>query len=476
VQQREDGRLNSPIAPNAIAEIFSKPWWGRVWIIQELLVAKTPVFQCGRNMIGGHQLLGAYFALLELQNSIRNKYMQKSPPSCPLPFRHEPCVRNNTDIMENLTETGVELHGMNLTMGCKASHLINTNRLFRGSREKWPGDHVAAKLMLSLPEFLFRTSYNGSEAVNPSDMIFPFLGLASDAPDFGLSADYTVSVQQIYIDTAMVFLQKGFVRILGLCQHPKRIDDLPSWVPDWTKELEKPLCSRSSDGELAFGTPSLYSASRGDWAPKFLPLGRYPRFLSLSALIFDKVSVPGDLPRPYIASGDAMETWTPFQNSFSKLCEKHGAAYKSEEQKLDVLWRTPIGDVFSQNASIPGKWQRATPDAIKGHRELILTVACDWNTFFDSTSALGLNYHLCTRFIVPKLRPFATKKGYIGMGPLTIQEGDIVAIIIGLEAPMILRKSDDDKYEIVGEAYVHGIMDGEAMDAQDVMIGKIVLK
>jgi hypothetical protein len=41
---------------------------------------------------------------------------------------------------------------------------------------------------------------------------------------------------------------------------------------------------------------------------------------------------------------------------------------------------------------------------------------------------------------------------------------------------MILRKSDDDKYEIVGEAYVHGIMDGEAMDAQDVMIGKIVLK
>jgi hypothetical protein len=58
---------------------------------------------------------------------------------------------------------------------------------------------------------------------------------------------------------------------------------------------------------------------------------------------------------------------------------------------------------------------------------------------------------------------FATGKGYLGLGPAAILTGDIIAVILGLDTPLVLRRSGVDGYQIVGEAYVHGIMDGEAM-------------
>ena len=41
---------------------------------------------------------------------------------------------------------------------------------------------------------------------------------------------------------------------------------------------------------------------------------------------------------------------------------------------------------------------------------------------------------------------------------------DIVAIIIGTSVSIILRSLLIGRFEFVGEAYVHGIMDGEYMD------------
>jgi hypothetical protein len=45
--------------------------------------------------------------------------------------------------------------------------------------------------------------------------------------------------------------------------------------------------------------------------------------------------------------------------------------------------------------------------------------------------------------------------------------GDIVCVLLGCSVPVILRLvegSHDNEYYFVGEAYMHGIMDGEAME------------
>ena len=45
------------------------------------------------------------------------------------------------------------------------------------------------------------------------------------------------------------------------------------------------------------------------------------------------------------------------------------------------------------------------------------------------------------------------------------QKGDVVCILLGCSVPVLLRPSTDQKscYEVVGESYVHGVMEGEAM-------------
>lgn len=45
---------------------------------------------------------------------------------------------------------------------------------------------------------------------------------------------------------------------------------------------------------------------------------------------------------------------------------------------------------------------------------------------------------------------FGSESGYMGIGPAGLELGDKVAIIKGLEVPLILREMNDDYYEVVG--------------------------
>jgi hypothetical protein len=63
-------------------------------------------------------------------------------------------------------------------------------------------------------------------------------------------------------------------------------------------------------------------------------------------------------------------------------------------------------------------------------------------------------------------RPFLSQSmGYVGMGPGHARPGDAVVLLPGAETPYVIRSRPDsglNHYEVVGEAYCDGIMDGEA--------------
>lgn len=58
-----------------------------------------------------------------------------------------------------------------------------------------------------------------------------------------------------------------------------------------------------------------------------------------------------------------------------------------------------------------------------------------------------------------------TVHGHLGIGPHSSQAGDTVAILYGCPLPVILRKSTagEGEHELVGAAYIHGMMHGEAV-------------
>lgn len=74
-----------------------------------------------------------------------------------------------------------------------------------------------------------------------------------------------------------------------------------------------------------------------------------------------------------------------------------------------------------------------------------------------------------TRIMCCTGRVFAvTRTGYMAMVPPGAVVGDAVCLLYGLDTPFILRTlpindHGEDMASLVGEAYVHGVMDGEAM-------------
>jgi hypothetical protein len=57
---------------------------------------------------------------------------------------------------------------------------------------------------------------------------------------------------------------------------------------------------------------------------------------------------------------------------------------------------------------------------------------------------------------------FSTRQGMLGLGPTILREGDLCCILFGAPVPFVLRPFGE-QYKLVGEAYIHSVMKGEAM-------------
>ena len=61
------------------------------------------------------------------------------------------------------------------------------------------------------------------------------------------------------------------------------------------------------------------------------------------------------------------------------------------------------------------------------------------------------------------MRCFHTERGYIGLGPLATEAGDLVCVLEGHKAPVILHRRV--ALYFVGDCDVVGIMNGEVLEA-----------
>jgi hypothetical protein len=58
----------------------------------------------------------------------------------------------------------------------------------------------------------------------------------------------------------------------------------------------------------------------------------------------------------------------------------------------------------------------------------------------------------------------------------TVLKGDIIWLLPDADVPFILRPLENGHYKLVGEAYVHGIMHGEALDSDDLTLEESILE
>ncbi|KAI0097429.1 hypothetical protein GGR51DRAFT_468530 [Nemania sp. FL0031] len=157
-----------------------------------------------------------------------------------------------------------------------------------------------------------------------------------------------------------------------------------------------------------------------------------------------------------------------------------GPSYPSGGSVMDAFWRTLSLDLSVRNEG-PRPYERAsTEDRAKHHHYWFLGLSFLYGIsserdprvdgYVNTLESSAFARHMAN--IIKQRRLFFSKKGYMGLAPKTVEEGDMICVLAGGNLPFILRETKigpDDCSEakmtctLVGDAYLYGIMDGAAV-------------
>lgn len=428
---------------DAIAALARRPHWNRCWIMQELVLAKGGILLCGQKIMRLHHFHAIMLALTRVAD------WRGGQPRLGDGYTFTPSAAN-----EGLLGIDARVRGPRPDA---------TLRYFLTSRARiydtvaWPGPFYQSR--------------------DPRDIIFAFLGIASDRDHLGIVVDYSIAIRDVYTAaTLAMFQSEPRQPILELSSFPKDIRYLPTWVPDWSRigrlGLQDPLSQLGS-----------FHVFR---APETIPeitimdghiLQRRGSACGIVKCAFQfsaSVSKGDDKEWQAVAFSSALEHYRDEcvreMLSFIYLCAFD--AVGSEDRPETRLWRAITADTYREIEKLNGYhefnrkmlgleplprgellpvsvhhiWEyglKDTEEAVARHPRKF--VAAAW----ERVARMARNRTL-----------FATEEGRIGLGPYLMRRGDVVTALVGSRVPIILRP-EDSVYRYLGEAYVEGIMYGE---------------
>ncbi|KAF4637006.1 hypothetical protein G7Y89_g1055 [Cudoniella acicularis] len=402
----------------ALELLFKRPYWSRVWVVQELVNASNTLFVCGTEKITEDAL---HHSLRLLRNFRRYQILK---------------VGQDTSASQSQTSSIISI---------ETQHPIKLLKFRRAT-----GPFPLIYLMRSLRTF---------GATDPRDKVFALLGIAGDAKALGLCPDYRKSCKKVYTELALALIRNGYHDPLSLSDSSGGIDGLPSWAPDWsTKSCRNPLQQRSLDRSTrpltailepnfsASGNKGTLELSSGSTGIHCMPLLLHGRVLG----------TVGQLGMAWV-KGD-VGGWL---QDLHRLSYQTRDTFELSEEQQKIVWRTAVADQeIHQGKTKPrlsNEKVSSVHEALKDE-DLSLTQV---QTLIDA--GLG-DYYEQLQAVAQGRRPLLTSGGYFGIGPQETQLGDVLVIFLGAHVPHILRRhSEDSTLWLIGEAYVHGVMDGEAM-------------
>jgi hypothetical protein len=133
---------------------------------------------------------------------------------------------------------------------------------------------------------------------------------------------------------------------------------------------------------------------------------------------------------------------------------------------VDAIWRTLVGNRSAENiVPCPGDYQEMYEYLVHQGRPIHQLSKRD--AMQEEVITLPFIHAMATAVRHDKSRPyrrfFITCRGWFGLGAPDCTTGDTVAIFYGYSVPVIFRPLQNE-HTFIGNAYVHGIMNGEALD------------
>ncbi|KAI1481208.1 HET-domain-containing protein [Daldinia eschscholtzii] len=280
------------------------------------------------------------------------------------------------------------------------------------------------------------------DAQEKHDKVYSFLGLLnSQAPGhLGLYPDYQESVAKLYTDVAKYILRTSEdLHVLAHAEGDrfKETEGLPTWVPDWSVRKDLGLRITGYARYNAAGTlPCFYEIKDGDK-------------LGLRGFKLEIITRIGETKEEVNNTKDCKD-WLDLRDELQR-------EYPSTNVK-DAFWRTLLIDTDTSRAvPIKQPWENAFD---------IWMGLCDFEPS-KTDKQKAVQYETSFTHSL-HLRLFRTAQGHLGCGTSSCKEGDLIWIVQGSRIPLILRPAPHTAtYELVGGTYLHGFMQGEALNGRE---------
>ncbi|KAK0117706.1 hypothetical protein ONS95_012035 [Cadophora gregata] len=416
-----------------LSRVFAKPYFERIWIIQEVVKARKAILACGSATV-------------------------------------------DWEIVRNFARS-VQKGGCigNLEFTMSAPGIVSINAMADLKEGKG----------IDLIQLLVKTS--GYKATKEVDKVFALMNLASDSEDVGVRVDYSLEDQPFRVWETLA-LYNLTVRLNLLCLSNAGIrastGQSQSWVADYQDIGSACLALHGQDHFRASGnTQALITVSDDK------------KVLTVEGYIVDSIAiiapeVPPAIPKAVRSQTGPLIWLTKNEDQERAVWQaavlmdcleiaKSAHKYPDGLAREKELARTMCCDLLmtDERANIDRahqvhQWTIKTmqtyvlqpipedPDELRALQlelEKSKPVGVRMEEIMNSFASFCSGRSIC-----------ATAGGDLGQVPFGTRPGDLVCILKGGIVPFLLRE-DGEYYRLVGECFMNGIMYGEALDSQNIV-------
>lgn len=412
-----------------LLHIFARQWWTRKWVIQEVVQAKEALIICGQEEISW-AAISSYF------NADQYKFS----------LWHDSLAR----IYDKHPDKAFVNHANDGIFHSRQLARIAAN--FHGPDA------------LGLWNVMYET--NDFKCTEPRDNLFSLLAIAADVRSSAkidlLQVDYSDSIRKISINYCRWLLMHDPYALICLrtvtgnngCSR-----DVPSWTSNivpatWLRrpDLRRPLSM------LSYDAGRLDSNPRPTWT-----LISEDRILSIKGVITDTITKI--ISPPYVDITNL--GWLHFGKGHAMWLRKCYDIVASQtansERTIDLMYIIlTCGGEKTRGADVRD-WQSPSVETCRRWLDVVLDEHSDSepNVYADSELSAMTN-----SIVYAKFRQFCvTSESRFGWVPEATRVGDKICVLFGGKVPFAISDCGRGHYNLMGEAYINGIMNGEALDS-----------
>lgn len=439
----------------SVASLFSRPYWSRLWVVQEVYNARSVLVYYG-NLIDAWPTF--QYASVVFQSEMGKRVLDELLP-----------LESGRESLSDLSPDHLSCSQILMYQGPGSFGGILRSKAEDDAKEQERPDHEVFKRLLEI----MRLS-RGKKAMEFRDRVFAIRGVLPERIRNRINVDYSASLRDIYTDVFdLVVGTTG--RLDMICESIhfplyRGVVELPSWLPDWS---HTPMVS-----SLAAKYPGAFHAHAGTWADYDFELpGRNRIFIE--AVFLGTIHTHGIALNTGCRANDyirAFEGWRlELMNHFrpASADTEDEAAWEGKEEERTAwiakeeefcraisLGKAGKADCYPIFASLihsrfpyqplDGELRRLAErrgPPTRAERQLLQ----------DNFAENMMGRCFCV-----------TSKGDLGLGSGFMCHGDLVVVALGCRTPIILRPQGTTEdgtpvHRFVGDMYLHGYMDGEAL-------------